>query len=286
MVRLSKNKNAGQQMIEYMLLLACVITVLVVFVLKQGPGAVFKNNFEGSLAQGVKAIECMANTACFDLTTGCSPVCGNGCCEPGESMSGAGVGDAPWRPCAADCPPAGCVPTVTSCLSGGVQSCGLFNNGCNVVDCGSCPDHGLPVCYNNQCFDCSAPICPSGACGIISDPACGVSLDCGGCSSGDICLGNSCVNCSYTSCQPGDCGTINLGACPPLNCGSCPGGGPCHANQCINCSGYVCQPGDCGRIFFGGIGCPPYIDCPDDCATFGSTCNHSTNRCDCGLGCW
>lgn len=80
----------GQQTIEYMLLFAGLVALIVVVLATSN---LLQRNVDGGLEQAVKGIECMAETACLDTTTGCTIVCGNGCCEPGEVAV-----------CASDCP--------------------------------------------------------------------------------------------------------------------------------------------------------------------------------------
>jgi len=77
---------SGQSMIEYILVFVAVITVLLVAL---GPTGIFTQRFNESLDASVTGIECMSLQTCYD-PAGCSPTCGNGCCEPGD--------------CPADCP--------------------------------------------------------------------------------------------------------------------------------------------------------------------------------------
>ncbi len=75
----------AQQTIEFMLLVTGIIVIIVVVITQNG---LFQKNVEDGLEQAIVGIECMAETACFNSTLGCVSICGNGCCEPGETVGG------------------------------------------------------------------------------------------------------------------------------------------------------------------------------------------------------
>lgn len=76
--------NLGQSIIEYMLLFACIVFVLIFFLAPKGQ---FSTSVNKVLDQSISSIECMARSVCYEkLDIQCQPVCGNGCCEAGEKM--------------------------------------------------------------------------------------------------------------------------------------------------------------------------------------------------------
>lgn len=95
---------------------------------------------------------------------------------------------------------------------------------------------------------CSSPVlsqaCPTscspgscvGKCGTITNGNCGGTLNCGGCSAGQVCTNNVCVgSCAPTTCfaQGKNCGTISNGCNGTLNCGSCSASQTCTNNICV-----------------------------------------------------
>ena len=69
----SKNYRLGQSMIEYILLFAAVITILIVAV---GPGGIFSSKIEESLEKAAEGVRCMTNAICYDSDPlGCANVC-------------------------------------------------------------------------------------------------------------------------------------------------------------------------------------------------------------------
>lgn len=90
---LSKEDNHGQNIIEYTMLFA-VILIVIISVLSFSSGF-FPRQVGESLDVSMEAIECAAVAVCYDpdpLTNRvfphpCPPVCRDGCCQEGEEAS-------------------------------------------------------------------------------------------------------------------------------------------------------------------------------------------------------
>jgi len=138
----SKLKNIfGQGMVEYMLLFAVVIIVILVAI---NPNGILTSSVDKVLDDAAQEIEDMAICINYCGDAVCPPVDGNGCCEPGEEDSS----NPNYSP--ADC--GVCVPS------------------CKVGQCGSNVSDGCGGTIN-------CPPCPCGrfteptACGIVTLPA-------------------------------------------------------------------------------------------------------------------
>jgi hypothetical protein len=68
-------------------------------------------------------------------------------------------------------------------------------------------------------------------CGTITN-ACGASVNCGGCGSGEQCNNNQCV-CPAVLCGADQCGTVTNACGGSANCGTCGTNETCSNNQCI-----------------------------------------------------
>lgn len=90
-----KNRG-GQNALEYILVFAIVVTIVIVAVIPKFGGFVSKK-IDKSLDLSVEAVECMATSLCFDDPSKCTPRCGDGCCqsEIGET----------YENCKEDCSP-------------------------------------------------------------------------------------------------------------------------------------------------------------------------------------
>ena len=76
------NNKAGQNIIEYILIFA-VVLIVVISVLS--PWGFFKQQVGNSLEMSMEGIECMAVSVCYDPDPHpCAPVCGDGCCQQKE----------------------------------------------------------------------------------------------------------------------------------------------------------------------------------------------------------
>ncbi len=73
-----KGPESGQSMVEYILVFAGVIVILMV---TTRPTGVITNSINSSLDAAVTGVECMTTSICYD-PAGCPAACGNGCCEP------------------------------------------------------------------------------------------------------------------------------------------------------------------------------------------------------------
>jgi hypothetical protein len=107
-------------------------------------------------------------------------------------------------------------------------------------------------------------------CGSISD-ACGGTLNCGTCSSGQTCSSSNVCQTSCT-CSGLQCGSDGCGG----SCGTCPSGDTCNASgQCVcapSCNGRQCGTDGCG----GSCGnCTSDQTCDDDAGT----CQTSVLQC-------
>ncbi|MFT7538881.1 MAG: hypothetical protein ACI9F2_001032, partial [Lysobacterales bacterium] len=79
--RWSLLSSKGQSMLEYLLMFAAVVTVLITAI---GPTGFLTAKFDQTKTS-IAIAECMAISQCFDIA--CDVVCGNGCCESGEDAS-------------------------------------------------------------------------------------------------------------------------------------------------------------------------------------------------------
>ncbi|GEM_PF-2873332 len=94
----------GQNAIEYLLVFAVVMVVLLSF-LSPREGGFFRSQLDNALDLSMKGVECMAASVCYEHG-GCDP-CGDGCCEEGEEVSCSQdcipcIRDPNLEPCSAD----------------------------------------------------------------------------------------------------------------------------------------------------------------------------------------
>ncbi len=115
--RLKLSSN-GQNMIEYVIVLAGIIVVLIAITRPEG---IFSRKIEESLDLAVDGTKCAALKVCYD-PNGCPTVCGNDCCEAGETITN----------CPADC---------SICTSDAECNDGIFCNGVETCD----PELGCQV---------------------------------------------------------------------------------------------------------------------------------------------
>lgn len=83
MKRVSNNRE-GQNAIEYLLVFAVVMVVLLSF-LSPKEGGFFRGKLDNALDLSMKGVECIAASVCYE-EGGCDP-CGDGCCQEGEEVS-------------------------------------------------------------------------------------------------------------------------------------------------------------------------------------------------------
>ncbi len=79
------NNTKGQNAVEYMLVFAVVLMVILFF-LAPKKGGFMREQVDTSLDLSTEGLECMAAKICYK-EGGCGAPCGNGCCEEGESIS-------------------------------------------------------------------------------------------------------------------------------------------------------------------------------------------------------
>lgn len=84
-----KGSRAGQNMIEYILVFAGVVAVLVI---AAGPGGILTRKIDESVNEAVRGIGCAAYDTCYD-PAGCPAVCGNDCCETARGETPANCSD-------------------------------------------------------------------------------------------------------------------------------------------------------------------------------------------------
>ena len=101
-----RNSSAGQNMTEYILVFVAVVVTLVVAL---NPSGFLTQKMGDTVNRAMVGTKCLALKTCFD-PAGCPTVCGNDCCEPGESVSS----------CPADC---------TLCMSDAQCDDGIACNG-------------------------------------------------------------------------------------------------------------------------------------------------------------
>jgi len=267
--------NKGQNAIEYMLIFGLVVALILIAF---GPDGMLSRSIEDSLEIAIGAIECTAETACFDPTV-CNPVCGNGCCEPGEEVGGA-------FECGPDCG-GPCVANPDPC--NGID-CGPVDNGCGVQV--SCPDTCISpeTCDppTNTCLPCvpDPSACNGVDCGNV-DNGCGVQTLCP-----DTCppLGLVC-NVPTNTCQcianPDpcngiDCGNVDNGCGTMVPCpDTCSAPDVCdwpNSNNCI----CVPNPTPCAGVECGNVddGCRTSVLCIDTCI-LPDVCDVPSNTCVC-----
>jgi len=73
--------SSGQNMIEYLVVFVGIITILFIAF---RPSGIFTRRIGDTLETAVVGTKCLALEVCYD-SDGCDPVCGNGCCEEGET---------------------------------------------------------------------------------------------------------------------------------------------------------------------------------------------------------
>ena len=181
---LARNPSSGQNMTEYVLVFAGVVFALVVAL---GPSGMITQKIGDTMNLAMGGTKCIAMQTCFD-PAGCPTVCGNDCCEPGESIGN----------CPADC---------SLCVSNAQCDDGIACNGAETCDpsagclpggliCGSCigPDSALiahggskayyqaaTVPFGSTCVS-ETRVCDDGTLsGSYTEPSCSVSgpSDCG-----------------------------------------------------------------------------------------------------------
>lgn len=244
---------------------------------------------------GTNDAGCIVNITCASAGKNCGPIsdgCGNlincGTCALPETCGGGGMPSV----CGGA---SGCVPKTCAELG---ADCGPMADQCGgLINCGSCalPEicggGGVPgVCGNlgsnlNDAGMCVPTTCAiqGATCGTIGD-GCGGTLNCGGCTMGQVCGGggvayqcgggNFCVPLTCATADAG-CGLIGDGCGGQVNCDV---GGGCTPPQ-------VCGGGGEANKCGGGSTCTPFATCAAagaECGTVGDGCGGTLN---CGNPC-
>ena len=154
---------------------------------------------------------------------------------------GGGDGGADMAPAQPDLldPEPSCQPT-TDCQTAG-QECGPLDDGCHILDCGTC---AAPLTCGGGGTGGVCGCTPKGCranldCGMMPD-GCGGMLNCGGCSGTNSCGGGGTANqcgCtpSTTTCDGIECGSVTNNCGTSVSCGSCAATAVCGAQVAHMC---------------------------------------------------
>ncbi len=230
------------------------------------------------------------------LVTVCTPNCTGKTCGADGCSGSCGSCTSP-----ATCQSGNCVCTPTA--SCGARVCGIINNGCENVSCGTCGANQTcdanGACQNNvipinggwsawspstcpvvcgtgtQTRTCTNPTPANGGNNCTGDSSQTCLINC---PTGNSCISNACVTCE-TACPAGRCGTWVNSCGQTLTCSNCPTGQTCDANS--QCQSDACTPTTCLALGKScGIysdGCSGTLNCGT--CTSPSTCNNGVCSC-------
>lgn len=136
-----------------------------------------------TITQCVNGDGCCAAGCTFETDNDCSPTCGNGVVDAGETCDGN---------CPSQCTPSSACATAS--LAGSAASCTAICTETQITQCSSgdgCCPAGCTFANDNDC-SCTPRTCTASQCGTI-DNGCGGTVNCGGCGAGEACSGNQCV---------------------------------------------------------------------------------------------
>jgi hypothetical protein len=257
------------------------------------------------LRQSLDVFACCGDGACQQLPIGtedncscpqdCPPVCGDGCCRPGEAC--------------------GTCPECSPCC--GDRTCDPDETSCDCADCSPrcgdrCCDAAGGETWQNCASDCDAPppVCPSGFCEpgetnctcpddcapLCGDRCCDPNgtetnatcpQDCAACASagsacsvpGDCCNGLACTGSLCCNPTSGTC-TTSADCCAGLLCDS----GTCQSCSCGNWTDDGCGIGGCPASQMRQIrGCTP-ASCPSSQCIDSPACGTCNNNGVCDPG--
>lgn len=256
MINHSKSKfklnNTAQGMIEYILLFAVVIIIIIAAL---QPNGLLTNSVNQVIDDATQEVQDMAVCINYCGDGPCPAVARNGCCEAGEEDPVNPVYDP------VDC--GGCVPV--GCLLG---DCRFKSDGCNgTVDCGPCP------CVNQSestlCGSVTFNGGPSGTVRTLACPSGCVNTVQGVCTDGTWSVNDNCIEtpCGAYNGISTPCGTVSL---PASSSGSSPSVG-CPSG----CTGAVSAT--CTRGVWGPVtnSCVPST-CPAQSVSVGACSGSST----------